>query len=158
MGRSMIPKQKIKELIDLIEGTDITEIEVSYNEDTQKIRISRNNTAVGGPIQNAAATNSESQLLTEEVALPEGEKELASGVMEIKAPLVGTFYSSPKPEDPPYVQAGDIVSVGQVICLIEAMKIFNEIESDVSGRVIEVLLENDQPVEFGQPILLVEPL
>ena len=74
----------------------------------------------------------------------------------ITAPLVGTFYLSPKPEDPPFIKKGDKINIGQTICIIEAMKIFNEIESEVSGIVKEVLVENSSPVEYGQPIISID--
>jgi acetyl-CoA carboxylase biotin carboxyl carrier protein len=80
-----------------------------------------------------------------------------SNLAEIKSPMVGTFYSSPEPGAEPYLKVGSRVSAGQVVCIIEAMKIMNEIESEVSGVVREVLLENSQPVEFGQPLFRVDP-
>ena len=75
---------------------------------------------------------------------------------KICAPLVGTFYSAPKEDEPPFIQPGDKISEGQVICIIEAMKIFNEIESEVSGVVKEILVDNTSPVEYGQPIVLID--
>ena len=71
----------------------------------------------------------------------------------ITAPLVGTYYSSPKPDDPPFISVGDRVEVGQTICIIEAMKIFNDIDSEISGTVEEILIENGSPVEYGQKII-----
>jgi acetyl-CoA carboxylase biotin carboxyl carrier protein len=80
-----------------------------------------------------------------------------SNLVEIKSPMVGTFYKSPEPGAEPYLKVGSRVSPGQVVCIIEAMKIMNEIESEVGGVVKEVLLENSQPVEFGQPLFRVDP-
>ncbi len=80
-----------------------------------------------------------------------------SHLVEIKSPMVGTFYSAPEPGAEPYVKAGSRVATGQVVCIIEAMKIMNEIESEVAGVVREVLMENAQPVEFGQPLFRVDP-
>ncbi len=74
----------------------------------------------------------------------------------IKSPLVGTFYRSPSPEAPPFVEVGDIVSPGQVLCIIEALKVMNEIESDVRGRVEKILVENGETVEYGQPLFLID--
>lgn len=81
-----------------------------------------------------------------------------ANVLTIKSPMIGTFYRSPSPDKPLFVNVGDEVRVGQVVCIIEAMKLFNEIESDVSGRVVKVLAENASPVEYDQPLFLVEPL
>ncbi|MGB9667750.1 MAG: acetyl-CoA carboxylase biotin carboxyl carrier protein [Thermosulfidibacteraceae bacterium] len=82
----------------------------------------------------------------------------SSNLVAIRAPLVGTFYRAPAPDAPPYVKEGDVIEKGQVVCIIEAMKIMNEIESDIRGRVVKVLAENGKPVEYGQPLFLVEPL
>jgi acetyl-CoA carboxylase biotin carboxyl carrier protein len=86
-----------------------------------------------------------------------GAAAAASHLVEIKSPMVGTFYSAPEPGAEPYVKAGSRVAGGQVVCIIEAMKIMNEIESEVAGMVREVLVENAQPVEFGQPLFRVDP-
>jgi acetyl-CoA carboxylase biotin carboxyl carrier protein len=79
-----------------------------------------------------------------------------SGEVHIKSPMVGTFYRSPSPDSPPFVEVGDYVKKGQVICIIEAMKLMNEIESEVDGVIKEILVENAMPVEFGQPLMVVE--
>ncbi|HEX4574333.1 MAG TPA: acetyl-CoA carboxylase biotin carboxyl carrier protein [Gemmatimonadales bacterium] len=86
-----------------------------------------------------------------------GAPAAAPQLLEIKSPMVGTFYSAPEPGAAPYVKVGNRVSSGQVVCIIEAMKIMNEIESDVTGVIREVLVENAQPVEFGQPLYRVDP-
>jgi acetyl-CoA carboxylase biotin carboxyl carrier protein len=78
-------------------------------------------------------------------------------LVEIKSPMVGTFYRAPAPDARPYVEVGQNIKPGQVVCIIEAMKLMNEIESEMSGRVVEVLVENAKPVQFGQPLLLVDP-
>ncbi len=80
------------------------------------------------------------------------------GCVEIRAPIVGTFYRAPAPDAPPYVKEGDRVEKGQVLCIIEAMKLMNEIESEVSGIVKRILVENGEPVEYGQPLFLIQPL
>ncbi len=81
-----------------------------------------------------------------------------SKYITIKAPIIGTFYRRPAPDKPPYVEVGDTVKPGDVVCIIEAMKLFNEIESEVSGKIVKVLVEDATPVEFDQPLFLVEPL
>lgn len=79
-------------------------------------------------------------------------------IVYIRSPMVGTFYRAPAPDKPPYVQVGDIVQNGQVVCIIEAMKLFNEIQSEVSGKIVRILVENAQPVEYDQPLFEVEPI
>ncbi len=150
----MIPKDQIKELIELIEGTDISEIEVSISDDNQKIRISRNSQPVETVVP-AAVTAHPAAVITP-AAEPPAEQETSG--FAVKAPLVGTFYASPKPGDPPYVKVGDIVTAGQIVCIIEAMKIFNEIEADISGRVVSIIAEDEQPVEYGQALIELEPV
>ncbi len=84
--------------------------------------------------------------------------ESTAHLVTVEAPMVGTFYRAPKPDAPPFVAEGDVVKEGQVICIVEAMKLMNEIESKVAGRIAKVVVENGQPVEFGQPLFLVDPL
>lgn len=93
-----------------------------------------------------------------EVEKPTEEKKEDSGkYIEIRSPIVGTFYRSSSPEKPPYIKVGDAVEVGQVVCIVEAMKLFNEIESEVGGKVVKVMVEDAQPVEYDQVLFLVEP-
>ena len=87
----------------------------------------------------------------------EGESEFPPGVEVVKSPIVGTFYRAPSPESPPYVEVGSHVKKGDTLCIIEAMKIMNEIEADTEGKVVKILVENGQPVEFGQPLFLIDP-
>ena len=84
--------------------------------------------------------------------------ESTAHLVTVEAPMVGTFYRAPTPDAPPFVAEGDVVKEGQVLCIIEAMKLMNEIESKVAGRIAKVVVENGQPVEFGQPLFLVDPL
>ncbi|MEN2982083.1 MAG: acetyl-CoA carboxylase biotin carboxyl carrier protein [Thermus sp.] len=88
----------------------------------------------------------------------ERAEEECAGCVEVKAPIVGTFYRAPAPDAPPYVKEGDRVEKGQVLCIIEAMKLMNEIESEVSGVVKKILVQNGEPVEYGQPLFLIQPL
>jgi acetyl-CoA carboxylase biotin carboxyl carrier protein len=82
---------------------------------------------------------------------------VASGLLEIKSPMVGTFYRSPSPDKPPYLQVGDTVNQGSVVCIIEAMKLFNEIESDIKGKVVKIVVDDASPVEYDQVLFLVDP-
>ena len=85
------------------------------------------------------------------------KEEDASGLVEVRSPIVGTFYRSPSPDKPPFVKVGDIVSAGDVVCIVEAMKLFNEIESEVSGKIVKVVVEDASPVEYDQPLFLIDP-
>ncbi|QDA62313.1 acetyl-CoA carboxylase biotin carboxyl carrier protein [Hymenobacter jejuensis] len=89
---------------------------------------------------------------------PAPEAAASSNYQPLKAPMIGTFYRSNSPDNPPFVSVGDMVEKGQVICIIEAMKLFNEIEAESSGRVVKVLVENSTPVEYDQPLFLIEPM
>jgi acetyl-CoA carboxylase biotin carboxyl carrier protein len=84
--------------------------------------------------------------------------ESTAHLLPVEAPMVGTFYRAPKPDAPPFVTEGDVVKEGQVLCIVEAMKLMNEIEAKTAGRIVKVVVENGQPVEFGQPLFLMEPL
>ena len=110
--------------------------------------------ATGGHVGAAAAPTAQAPAAPAPAAAAPAP---ASNLVEIKSPMVGTFYKSPEPGAEAYVKVGSRVSPGQVVCIIEAMKIMNEIESEVSGVVKEVLLDNSQPVEFGQPLFRVDP-
>ena len=169
-------KDKIKNLIKIIEGTEIEEIEVSSFWGAQKIRLSKNskvnnktlnippqttNEIINDDIKSDVDTNptnvSPQQNIIEDNEEQKNEEPIISDVnaIDVKAPLVGTYYSSPKPDSPPFVSVGDKVNKGDTICIIEAMKIFNEIESDISGVVTEICVENGSPVEFDQVIIKV---
>ena len=85
------------------------------------------------------------------------KEEASSDLVEVKSPIVGTFYRSPSPDKPPFVKVGDAINVGDVVCIVEAMKLFNEIESEVSGKVVKVIVEDATPVEYDQPLFLIDP-
>ena len=166
-------QDKIKSLIDIIKGTEINELEISSFWGAQKIRLQKN---INMPIQTtpqSAVVNDEQvapiieppkietvSANTNSASAPAPELELEvtpSNTVEIIAPLVGTFYQSAKPGSPAFVKKGDIIRVGQIICIIEAMKIFNEIEAEVSGKVVEIIVNDSSPVEYGQTLMLVDP-
>ena len=153
-------KQEIEELIRLVEESKITELEVSQGR--TRIRISKNGVAVpvthltaapgaSLPLQAAASREVEDN----EDSSPADDK-LASNLKQIKSPMVGTVYRAPAPGSEPFIDIGQPVAVGQTVCIVEAMKLMNEIGSDFSGVVRRVLVENGQPVEYGQPLFLVE--
>ena len=160
----MTLKNKISKLIDVIKDTDINEIETSSFWGAQKIKLkTSNNHIVQNNISNSSSSNSDrpsesvifnsNENLELKSELPIEDKNLDENLYDvITAPLVGTFYESPKPGEPPFINIGDIVEVGQSLCIIEAMKIFNAIESDYSGEIVEILVQDGEPVEFGQPL------
>ncbi|MCQ8105195.1 acetyl-CoA carboxylase biotin carboxyl carrier protein [Methylomonas sp. SURF-2] len=145
--------RKIKKLIDLIEESDIAEIEISEGEES--VRISRYSAAA--PIQYAAAPVAAPAAVAPAsaptAAAPAEEK--VSGHV-VKSPMVGTFYRSASPGSPSFVEIGQSVSAGQTLCIIEAMKILNQIEADKSGTIKQILVENAHPVEYGQPLFIIE--
>jgi oxaloacetate decarboxylase (Na+ extruding) subunit alpha len=147
--------KEIKEMLNLMNENSLVELEIE--KDGSRIRLKK----ASNPSENYSGP-----ILIErsKSALPEvsssGAKaqEKSSNTLEIKAPMVGTFYRSPSPEAPPYVEVGQIIEAGQVVCIIEAMKLMNEIKSEVKGKLVEILVENTEPVEFGQSMFIIEPL
>jgi acetyl-CoA carboxylase biotin carboxyl carrier protein len=108
------------------------------------------------PVGTPAAEPSRAAAPAATAAVPAAAEPAADeGLHLVKSPIVGTFYGSPNPASPPFVKAGDKVSAGQVLCIVEAMKLMNEIESDVAGELVRVLVENGQPVEYGQPLFAI---
>jgi acetyl-CoA carboxylase biotin carboxyl carrier protein len=149
-------KEEIIELIRLVEESKINELEIC--EGRRKIRISKGHTNSGGTGGGPAQTF---QHVIDSAAAPPLEApakapELAPNLKEITSPMVGTFYRAPAPDADPFVDIGHAVEVGQTVCIVEAMKLMNEIGSDIRGVIRRVLVENGQPVEFGQPLFLVE--
>ena len=148
----------IKELVKLIDNTSVTEIEIE--KDDTKLRIAKNN-EVQIVSQNMApqAVAPQAQpapvaaAVVESAAVVDDEK---GNFDEIKSPMVGTFYSSPSPQDDPFIKVGDNVTVGQTLCIIEAMKLMNEIKAEKSGKIAKILVENADPVEYNQALFYIE--
>ena len=148
--------KEIKEMINLMNDNGLVELEIE--KDGTRIRLKKATSQTEGlnaPIVIEREKVSEGQKLRDysEVIEKTGVK-----TVEIKAPMVGTFYRAPSPEAPPYVEVGQVIEPGGVICIIEAMKLMNEIKSEIKGKVLEVLVENAEPVEFGQPMFIIEPM
>ncbi|MFI5325960.1 MAG: acetyl-CoA carboxylase biotin carboxyl carrier protein [Candidatus Rokuibacteriota bacterium] len=141
----------VEQVVELAVRHNLAEIEVEAA--GSRIRIVREHAP--GPAGSREAASAIAAPLQQPVA-ETGES--TAHLLTIEAPMVGTFYRTPKPDAPPFVAEGDVVKEGQVICIIEAMKLMNEIESKVAGRIGKVVVENGQPVEFGQPLFLVDPL
>ena len=158
----------LKELIDLLVGKEITEFEMEKG--GLKIRIKRGNShLVGAPVPVVGVSMTPGAILPTFLA-PAAHPAIATsalaealpaesleGLHLIKSPIVGTFYVAPGPDAPPFVKPGDVIQVGQVICIIEAMKLMNEIESDVAGEIVRCYVENGQPVEYGQSLFAIKP-
>lgn len=149
--------RKVKKLIELLEESGISEIEIREGEES--VRISRQQhgtmvmaqpnytpmpTHIAAPTTNAAPAISSAPVVTEQ---PQGH--------QVKSPMVGTFYRASAPGSKPFVEVGDNVTAGMTICIIEAMKMLNQIEADVSGKITAILVENGQPIEFGQPLFII---
>ncbi|MBI3031084.1 MAG: acetyl-CoA carboxylase biotin carboxyl carrier protein [Candidatus Rokubacteria bacterium] len=137
---SGLPLDEVRQLIDLALARGLSELEVSRG--GTRIRIRREVAHAAAPV---APTS------------PEQAERAGAHLVHVEAPMVGTFYRAPSPSADPYVREGDVIKEGQVLCIIEAMKLMNEIESKVAGRISKILVENGQPVEYGQPLFLIEP-
>jgi len=147
--------RKVKKLIELLQESGIAEIEISEGEES--VRISRYSTA--GPttlVQGTAAPAGAVQQLGLTEGAIAAPADAGRGGHEVTAPMVGTFYAGPAPGAKPFVEIGTEVAVGDTLCILEAMKMMNQIESDFSGRVVSILVENGAPVEFGQVLFIVE--
>ncbi|MCL2649301.1 MAG: acetyl-CoA carboxylase biotin carboxyl carrier protein [Phycisphaerales bacterium] len=151
--------RRVKELVELMTEAGLTEIELA--EDKSRILLRRGGGAIAGP---AAVMPAPTPVVSPGTAVPGLEKGPVKsggeeeGLVAIKSPMVGTFYSSPNPESDAYVLVGTDVEKDQsVVCIIEAMKVFNEIHADVTGTVVKILASNGQAVEYGQPLFMVRP-
>lgn len=142
--------RKIKTLIELLNSSDIAEIEIKEGEES--VRISRYSSAapaaVAAPVAAAPVTIAATTEAAPAAQAPKGDT--------IDSPMVGTFYKAASPTAKPFVEVGQTVSVGDTLCIVEAMKMLNQIESEKSGKIVEILVDNEQPVEFGQPLFVIE--
>ena len=154
--------RKLKKLIDLVQESGIGEIEITEGE--EKVRISRQNAAPPmimahpgmQPMMVPQATGPAGGTPAAPAAAGAAPAAAEQPGHALKSPMVGTFYRAPSPGAPSFVEVGQAVSKGQTLCIIEAMKLLNEIESDVAGTIKAILVENGQPVEYGQPLFLIE--
>ena len=144
--------RKIRKLIEIFQATDLTEIEIQEGEDS--IRLTRGMHGVPQVAQSPAGAGTSPLQKLAEISMDD-EADEDSEYQEVRAPMVGTFYLSPSPDEPPYVKVGDQVQKGKVLCLIEAMKIYNPIEADLDGEIVKILKEDGEPVEFGEVLFLV---
>ncbi len=147
--------RKLKKLIDLVEESGISELELTEGE--EKVRISRNLPQAQGTVHYAQPYMQQAQPAAP-IAAPVADAPAEAPAIEghvVKSPMVGTFYRSPSPESKSFVDVGASVGVGDTLCIIEAMKLLNEIESDHAGVIKAILVENGQPVEYGEPLFII---
>jgi acetyl-CoA carboxylase biotin carboxyl carrier protein len=155
--------KQIQELLKAVNKSNISEL--SIKEGDFEITIKQANTemqyvAMPQPVLAAAPTPVSTPAAAPQpatAAVVEPATEASSKTVTIKSPMIGTFYRSAGPDKPPYVSVGDEIAPGKVVCIVEAMKLFNEIESEVSGKIVKVLVDDATPVEYDQPLFLVEP-
>ncbi len=144
--------EQLREIIHIVEETGVSEVEIE--QDGLRIVVRASHSGVVQQIVTSTPLNSTSVPDTDQPMQPASAS--ATGI-EVRAPIVGTFYRSSSPDSAPFVEVGDSVNPGDVLCIIEAMKLMNEIEAEVSGIVKEVLVENANPIEFDQPLFIIEP-
>jgi acetyl-CoA carboxylase biotin carboxyl carrier protein len=146
--------RELRQLIRLVQRTGIGELEISSG--GRSVRIAA--TATGGQAMVSAATLAVARPAADTPPAGPPAPPPPSTLKAITSPMVGTFYRAPAPDAEPFAENGDVIEVGQTVCIIEAMKLMNEIEAEFKGRVVQILVENAQPVEFGQKLFLVEPV
>ncbi|MCS6959779.1 MAG: acetyl-CoA carboxylase biotin carboxyl carrier protein [Pseudanabaenaceae cyanobacterium SKYGB_i_bin29] len=140
---------QLRELLKILNETDITELTLESGD--LKLQVRKSETvAVAVPSRAAPAPTPVAETAPSPPT-PDSRK-----LVDVVSPMVGTFYRSPAPGEPPFVEVGEVVKKGQTVCIIEAMKLMNEIEAEVSGRIAEILVENAQPIEFGQVLMRIE--
>jgi oxaloacetate decarboxylase alpha subunit len=155
--------KELKELIEMLKDTDISELEIERS--GVKVRLRKGGDVTFHP---AMPRMEYPPAAIVAPAIPEMEKPAAAAEkppepaaanqVKVTSPIVGTFYRASSPDKPPYAEVGDVVKKGQVLCIIEAMKLMNEIESETAGKIVKVFVENGQPVEYGQSLFLIEPV
>ncbi|MGO9123703.1 MAG: acetyl-CoA carboxylase biotin carboxyl carrier protein [Terriglobales bacterium] len=155
-------QKELKELIEFLIEKDIAEFELERGDVKVRIRRAGEHVVSSAPVASHFAVHpaplpaaggapvSTTHVPAKEAALPAEE-----GLHSVRSPIVGTFYESPSPGSPPFVKDGDVVEVGQVLCIVEAMKLMNEIESDVAGEMVKKLVANGQPIEYGQELFVI---
>ena len=152
-------KDKIKEIIYMLENSDVNEIEVRFW--FKKIKVTKKPPVLNVDSAQLSSENQNIPILVKQESDKQDSESIKDSkevnLVEIKSPMPGTFYSSPDPDSAPFVNIGDNIKKGDTICIIEAMKLFNEIESEIEGKVIKVLVDDANPVEFEQDLFLIDP-
>lgn len=154
--------EQLRELVTILNKTDITELTLESGDLRLSIRKSETKVAAS-PTNVSASALSAPEIDTVQHNVPTHSATIADSLpakklIEITSPMVGTFYRSPAPDEPPFIELGDVVKKGSTVCIIEAMKLMNEIESESTGKIVEILVENTQPVEYGQVLMRLEPI
>ena len=160
-------QKELKELVEFLIEKDISEFELERGDVKIKIKRAGAHAAAAPPearvfavpaaLPVAEVTTSSGGAATGSLGAPVPPKQVEEPLHMVKSPIVGTFYEAPSPGAPPFVKAGDMVEIGQVLCIVEAMKLLNEIESDVAGEVVTKLASNGQPIEYGQELFGIRP-
>ena len=149
--------KKLQKIISILESSDINEIEISFF--GRKFKVTKSSTVVNEALinkKNILVPETKSDLTKDDVSKSTDDSS-DPNLKYITSPMVGTFYSSPSPDSSPYVDINDNIRLGQTICIVEAMKIMNEIESDINGKIISILVKDGDPVEYGQKIFQIKP-
>ena len=145
--------KEIKDMINLMNDNGLTELEIE--KEGVRIKLRKGSSGVERAIEFVPTQQPSAQQEKIAVGVEKADKKTT---LDVKSPMVGTFYRAPSPEAPSYVNMGDIISPGQVICIIEAMKLMNEIKSEVKGKIVDIQVDNSEPVEFGQVLFVIEPV
>jgi acetyl-CoA carboxylase biotin carboxyl carrier protein len=154
---TMKPKE-IQDLIDYISNTGLAEVKIKTEEFELSVKKYADGPApVAAPQVIAAAPVPAPAAAAPAAPAPTPSPAMSSNLVEIKSPMIGTFYLTPNPDSAPFVTEGGSISAGKTVCIIEAMKLFNEIESEISGKIVKILVANATPVEYDQPLFLVDP-
>lgn len=144
--------KEIKDMINLMNDNNLTELEIE--KEGVRIKLRKGSGAVERTVEFVPTP----QLSGQSEKSVAGAEKTEKNTVDVKSPMVGTFYRAASPESPSYVNMGDIILPGQVICIIEAMKLMNEIKSDVKGKIVDIQVDNAEPVEFGQVLFVIEPV
>jgi len=155
--------EQLRELVTILNKTDITELTLESGDLRLSIRKSETKVAASPTNVSASALSAPVIDTVQHNNVPTHSATIADSLpakklIEITSPMVGTFYRSPAPDEPPFIELGDVVKKGSTVCIIEAMKLMNEIESESTGKIVEILVENTQPVEYGQVLMRLEPI
>ncbi len=149
--------KQIQELIKFVHKSGVNEVSIEEKDFKITIKTNQAPTVVNATIPAAAPVAAPAPQVSAPAATPAAPAADDSKLITIKSPMIGTFYRSSSPDKPVFVNVGDEIKPGQVLCIVEAMKLFNEIEAEVSGRIVKVLIDNASPIEYDQPLFLVEP-